>query len=228
MPRFSPSTIRNLALTGHTGAGKTTLFEALLLAGGTINSAGSVERGSTVSDYDPLEKERGHSLNCAIAAVDFAGTHINLIDTPGLPDFRGPTLSALAAVETCAIVVNAASGIQHQTVRMMEYAKARNLCRVLIVNRIDADGVNLEILTARSARTLWSVNVFRVNLPASGATAVVDCFFNPDRCRRFWRCRHGAHQTIIDQVVEINETVMEHYLEKGESDPVRNRTTRCL
>ena len=97
---YSTQTIRNVALAGHPGAGKTTLFEALLQAGGAIQTAGSVERGSTVSDFDPMEKQRGHSIDSAIATIDHAAAngqaiHVNLIDTPGYPDFRGPTLSAL-------------------------------------------------------------------------------------------------------------------------------------
>ncbi|MDQ3160423.1 MAG: GTP-binding protein, partial [Pseudomonadota bacterium] len=124
---YSTQQIRNVALAGHPGAGKTTLFEALLHAGGAIQTAGSIERGSTVSDFDPIEKDRGHSIDAAIASTDHAGIHVNLIDTPGYPDFRGPTLSALAAVETVAIVVDADHGIDHGTVRMMEHAKARKL-----------------------------------------------------------------------------------------------------
>src|SRR5438045_8192148 len=104
MPAYATDQIRNVALVGHTGAGKTTLFEALLHAGGAIQTAGSVERGTTVSDFDPMEKARGHSLNTAIASIDHAGIHVNLIDTPGFADFRGPTLSAFSAVETVAIV----------------------------------------------------------------------------------------------------------------------------
>ena len=93
---YSTQSIRNVALAGHPGAGKTTLFEALLQAGGALQTAGSIERGSTVSDFDPIEKQRGHSLDAAIASIDRgAGSdkhvHINLIDTPGYPDFRGPT-----------------------------------------------------------------------------------------------------------------------------------------
>src|SRR5690348_16483392 len=103
---YSTEQIRNVALAGHSSAGKTTLFEALLHAGGAIQTAGSVERGTTVSDFDPLEKDRKHSIGTSIASIDANGVHINLIDTPGSPDFRGPTLSALAAVETCAIVVD--------------------------------------------------------------------------------------------------------------------------
>ena len=136
---YRTENIRNVALAGHSGAGKTTLFEALLHAGGAIPAAGSLERGTTVSDFDPMEKARGHSLNTALASLDHGGIHVNLIDTPGYADFRGHTLSAFSAVETVAIVVNAATGIEYGTRRMMDYAKARNLCRLLVINRIDAD-----------------------------------------------------------------------------------------
>ena len=126
--------IRNVALAGHPGAGKTLLFEALLHAGGAIQAAGSIERGSTVSDFDPIEKARGHSIDAAIAGTDHAGIHVNLVDTPGYPDFRGPALSAIAAVETVAIVVDAATGIGHGTRRMMEHAAARGICRAIVVS----------------------------------------------------------------------------------------------
>ena len=79
---YSTEQIRNVALAGHPGAGKTTLFEALLQAGGALQAAGSIERGSTVSDFDPIEKERGHSIDAAIASTDHAGIHVNLVDTP--------------------------------------------------------------------------------------------------------------------------------------------------
>src|SRR5687767_4608557 len=146
MPAYTTDQIRNVALAGHAAAGKTTLFEALLLAGGAINQAGTVERGSTVSDHDAMERERKHSIHSSIASIDHGGVHINLIDTPGYPDFRGQTISALAAVETCAVVVNALYGIEHSTERMMEYAKARRLCRFLVVNQIDRPDTDLEML----------------------------------------------------------------------------------
>ncbi|WP_321167731.1 GTP-binding protein [Alkalisalibacterium limincola] len=110
-------------------AGKTTLLEALLHAGGELQSAGSIERGTTFSDFDPQEKARGHSINSTIASIDHGGVHANIIDTPGYPDFRGPALSALAAVETCAVVVDAVNGIEHGTQRTMDHARARRLCR---------------------------------------------------------------------------------------------------
>lgn len=212
---YSTETIRNVALAGHSGAGKTTLFEALLHAGGAIQTAGSLERGTTVSDFDPMERSRGHSLNTAIASTDHAGIHVNLIDTPGYPDFRGPTLSAFSAVETVAIVVNAGNGIEYGTRRMMEYARARNLCRVIVVNRIDAEPTKLAALVDE-LRDSFGPECLPINLPADGGKRVVDCFFNPEGDSDFGPVA-DAHQRIIDQVVEINEQVMERYLEDGET-----------
>ncbi len=215
-PAIGVDGIRNIALTGHAGSGKTTLFEALLHAGGAINTPGTVERGTTVSDHDPLEKERQHSLACGLATFEHGGCRINLIDTPGMSDFRGPMLTALAAVETVAVVVNAQAGIQHSTGRMLDYARARGLARMIIVNRIDADEVDLARLV-RELREAFGNECLPVNLPADGGARVVDCFFNPAGTSDLGEVAQ-AHQTIIDQVVEINERVMEHYLDKGESD----------
>ena len=211
---YSTKQIRNVALAGHSGAGKTTLFEALLFAGGAIPAAGSLERGSTVSDFDPMEKARGHSLNTAIASTDHAGIHVNLIDTPGYPDFRGPTLSAFSAVETVAVVVNAATGVEYGTRRMMEYARARNLCRVLVVNKMDVDPGHLPVLL-EELREAFGSECLPINLPADKGTRVVDCFFNPVGDSDLGPVA-DAHQRIVDQVVEINEQIMERYLEDGE------------
>jgi elongation factor G len=210
----STESIRNIALAGHAGAGKTTLFEALLHAGGAIQTAGTIERGTTLSDFDPMEKERRHSIQATIASIDHADCHINLIDTPGYADFRGPTLSALAAVETCAIVVNASCGIEHSTRRMMAYARARGLARVLVINRIDVEA-DLGALTD-ALRDEFGSECLPINLPAKNASSVVDCFFNPGGDADFSSVAE-AHQRIIDQVVEINESVMDRYLDLGEN-----------
>ena len=209
----STESIRNIALAGHAGAGKTTLLEALLHAGGTIQMAGTIERGNTVSDFDPMEKERGHSIQATIASIDHADCHVNLIDTPGYTDFRGPTLSALTAVETCAIVVNASNGIEHTTRRMMHHARERGLARLLVINRIDAE-CDLAALTAE-LREEFGSECLPINLPAEGASAVVDCFFKPEGTADFSSVAE-AHQQIIDQVVEINEKLMNRYLDLGE------------
>jgi elongation factor G len=214
MPAYTTDDIRNVALVGHQGAGKTTLFEALLHAGGAIQTAGTIERGNTVSDFDPMEKARAHSINASIASIDHGGIHVNLIDTPGFPDFRGPTLSSLAAVETAAVVVNASTGVEHGTVRLMDYARARRLCRLIVVNKIDQDGLDLAGLVAQ-LREAFGPECLPINLPAGKGTRVVDCFFTPSGEADFSSVAE-AHQRIIDQVVEINEDVMGKYLEEGE------------
>ncbi|WP_374557377.1 elongation factor G [Thermomonas sp.] len=211
---YSTPQIRNVALAGHPGAGKTTLFEALLHAGGALQTAGTVERGSTVSDFDPIEKERGHSLDAAIASLDRPGLHLNLLDTPGYPDFRGPALAALAAVETVAVVVDADTGIAHGTRRMMAYARERGLCRMVVVNKIDHAGADLGALV-EALRAEFGPEVLPLNLPADGGTRVVDCFGRRDGDSDLGPVADW-HQKILDQVVEINETVMDHYLDLGE------------
>ena len=215
----STQQIRNVALAGHPGAGKTTLFEALLHAGGAIQTAGTIERGSTVSDFDPIEKQRGHSIDAAIASIGYAAgdgqsIHLNLVDLPGYPDFRGPALAALAVVETALVVVDAAGGVEYGTRRLMERARERGLCRAIVVNRIDADGADpgrvLDLL-----RQNFGPEVLPLNLPADGGTRVVDCFGSSEGDSDLGPVANW-HRRILDQVVEINETVMDHYLELGE------------
>ena len=227
---YSTEQIRNVALAGHPGAGKTTLFEALLHAGGALQTAGSIERGNTVSDHDGIEKERGHSIDAAIASTDHAGIHVNLIDTPGYPDFRGPMLSALAAVETVAVVVDADTGIGYGTRRAMDYAEGRRLCRVLVVNKIDHEGQDLAALLESLRETFGSV-VLPLNLPADGGRAVIDCFGNSTGDSDLGPVADW-HQRIIDQVVEINEGVMDHFLDAGEEglsgDELHDAFEQCL
>lgn len=214
---MSPTTerIRSLALAGHAGAGKTTLFEAMLYAGGALNAMGQVERGTTVSDTDPMEKARGHSIDAAVASIERNGYRIHLVDTPGYADFLGPALAALSATDTVAIVVNAANGIEHGTRAMMQHARERGLARILIVNRIDTDGVDLRALVDH-LRSEFGNECLPLNLPASKGHAVRDAFFQT-RGDTDFSSPGEAHQQLIDQVVEIDDAVVEHYLEAGES-----------
>lgn len=211
---YSTQQIRNVALAGHPGAGKTTLFEALLHAGGALQVAGTIERGTTVSDHDPIEKTRGHSIDTAIASTDHGGMHVNLIDTPGYPEFRGPALSAFSAVDTALIVVDADTGVAHGTRRLMERARERNLCRAIVINKIDHEGADAAGVLA-ALREEFGPEVLPLNLPAQGGKAVIDCFWQSAGDSDLGAVADW-HQKIIDQVVEINETVMEHYLDLGE------------
>ncbi len=217
---YATHDIRNVALAGHPGAGKTTLFEALLHAGGALTTAGTVERGTTVSDFDPMEKARGHSIDIAIASIDHAPSsdrsyHLNLIDTPGYPEFRGPALSALAAVETALIVVDADTGVEHGTLRLMERARERGLCRAIVVNKIDHEQADCARVMAQ-LREAFGNGVLPLNLPADGGGRVVDCFGASGGDSDLGPVADW-HQRILDQVVEVDEGVMEHFLDGGEA-----------
>jgi len=214
---YSTADIRNIALVGHAGSGKTTLAEALLHAAGAGSAPGSVDKGTTVSDFDPQEQRHKHSLNPAFLHFDHDGRHINLIDTPGYPDFMGQALSVLPAVETVAVVVDAHAGIERTTRQMMNWARDRRLCRMIVVNKIDGGDVDLAKLCGR-LRDAFGKECLAINLPADGGSQVVDVFFNPKGESDFLSVR-DAHTAIVDQVVEVDEELMEKYLEKGSVSP---------
>jgi elongation factor G len=209
--------IRTLALVGQSGSGKTSLAEALLAKAGAIPAGGSVERGTTTCDYTPLEKQLQHSLKLAVASFETKDTRIHLLDTPGYPDFLGNALPALAAVETAGIVINAQNGIEMMTGRFMQWAARRGLDRLVIVNKIDADNVDLEGLLERIQQT-FGKECLPLNLPAGGRSKVSDCFFAPSGEADFSSVEE-AHRRLVDQVVEVDEKLMETYLEKGEVTP---------
>ncbi|MDP1691613.1 MAG: elongation factor G [Burkholderiaceae bacterium] len=221
----SPSTatahIRTLALVGPQGAGKTSLAEALLVRAGAIGVAGSLERGSTVSDFDPLERKMQHSLNAAVLHLDHAGTRIHLIDTPGASDFIGQSLPALEAVETAVVVINAAnwkvSGIDAMAVRMMDYAAQRQLDRLLVVNKIDTAAADLVGLLADIQAT-FGRQCLPLNLPDAGGTKVVDCFYNRAGHSDFGSV-DAAHRALVEQVVEVDAGFVDRYLNDGDIDP---------
>ena len=208
--------IRTLALVGPAAAGKTTLAEALLQHTGAMGAAGSVERGSTVSDHDALEIKAGHSLQSSVMHLDHGGCRIHLIDTPGAPDFIGQSLPALEAVETAAIVINAAAGIEPMAQRMMAYAAERGLDRLVIVNRIDAQDVDLSAVLA-DIQAAFGKECLPLNLPDAGATQVVDCFYNREGHCDFGAVA-GAHRALVEQVVEVDGDFVDRYLNDGDID----------
>ncbi|MBI5279028.1 MAG: elongation factor G [Burkholderiales bacterium] len=211
---------RTLALVGPSAAGKTSLVEALLWKAGAIGAPGSVERGSTVSDHDPLEKRALRSLNASIVHFEHKGITSHLIDTPGAPDFLGQSLPALEAVETAAIVINAGTGIEPMAVRMMEWAQQRERDRIIVVNKIDSQGVNLEQLLAQIQDT-FGRECLPVNLPSQKGEAVIDCFYNvgTDGPPPDFSSVEAAHRALVEQVVEVDAEFTERYLNDGDVDP---------
>ena len=212
---YKSEDIRNVCLVGPSNAGKTQLVEALLFAGGSTQQCGSVDRGDTVSDFTAREQALGHSQYSSICHLDHDGIHLNLIDTPGYRDFFGRALSVLPAADTAAVVINAQSGIELVTQRMMKAAKAQGLCRMIIVNKIDAEDINLEVLLA-DIQSTFGAECLPLNLPSHDGTDVVDCFFKPTGADTAFGSFETAHTQIIDQVVEVDEELMETYLEQGQ------------
>jgi elongation factor G len=212
---YTTTEIRNLALVGHAAAGKTLLAEALLHRAGATKAMGELTRGTTVCDFDPLEKEYQHSLDPAVCHFDLNGSHVNLIDTPGYPDLLGRSMSVLPAVETAAVVISAQTGIELATRRMMEAINEQKLCRIIIVTKLDAGG-DLAALV-RQIRDEFGKECLPINLPAEGGTKVVDCFFSADGPPTDFSSVTDAHRAIIEQVVEVDEKLMEKYLDDADA-----------
>ncbi len=212
---YSTAEIRNVCLVGPSHAGKTLLTEALLHAGGKIPEKGSIEKGTTVSDFTDREKEIGHSQYSSVCHLDHEGIHVNLIDTPGYRDFYGRALSVMPAAETAAIVINATEGVEEMARRMMRAAHERRMCRMIIVNKIDAEGVDLEKVF-NEIQEAFGKECLPMNLPSADGSKVVDCFFQLEGDQTAFSSVGEAHTQIVDQVVEVDEDLMEVYLEQGE------------
>ncbi len=212
---YSTADLRNLAFVGPAGAGKTLLTEALLAESGAIRARGSLDRGTTVCDFDPQERALQHSLDAAVVNFQLNDCHINLIDTPGTPDFIGRALTILEAVETAAVVVSAVTGLEPVTQRMMDFARDRELCRLVIINKIDARDAQPERVLAELRET-FGRECLPLNLPNAQGDGVVDCFFSPGSGQPQFGSVAATHTEIIDQVVEVDEKLMALYLEQGE------------
>ncbi|CAG0930131.1 MAG: Elongation factor G-like protein [Rhodocyclaceae bacterium] len=212
MPTLAVESIRNIALLGHAGAGKTSLAEALLRA------AGALKNGAGLLDYDPLEKEHRHSIKLACGHFDTAGVRVQLIDTPGYPDFAGQAIAALDAAETAAIVINAQNGIEITAKRMALWAQTRKLCRIVVVNRIDAERLDLPKLL-EELQAVFGRECLPVNLPAGSGARVVDCFFNLGGEATDFSSVEAAHRALVEQVVEVDEALTERYLGGQEIRP---------
>ncbi len=210
MAGYTTADIRNIALVGHGGGGKTSLTDWLLHAAGAIGRVGTIQDKNTTCDFEPEEKEHAHSLSSALVHFDYEGRRVNMIDTPGYPDFLGQAITALPAVEMAAVVVDAARGVQTVTRRMMRLAEDRNLPRMIIINKIDHTEEDLETLV-EVIRETFGAACLPINLPADGGARVVDVFEHEDGSTDFSSVAE-AHKAITDQVVEVDDALMEAYL----------------
>ncbi|MDN3520155.1 elongation factor G [Halomonas ramblicola] len=215
-----PERIRNIALVGQAGVGKTRLAEALMLAAGVDETNHQGGKGAPLGDTQAQEQALQHSITATPLGFPWGRAWINLIDTPGYADFQGAALSILPAVETVAVVIDAERGIDATARRMMQWAEERGLCRLLVVNRIDAAPGRLPALL-EALHEQFGPQCLALNLPAQGGSRVADCFFTPEGEADFASVAE-AHERLVDQVVELDEELMALYLEQGEElDPAQ-------
>ncbi|MEC9373059.1 MAG: GTP-binding protein, partial [Planctomycetota bacterium] len=215
MPAYTTADIRNIALVGHAGAGKTTRVEQILHAVGAIGRPGSVDDKNTVCDFEPEEKEHKHSLSSALVHFDYEGKRVNLFDTPGYPDFIGAAISAMPAVETVAIVIDASKGVQTMARRLKALADERRLPSMIIINKIDHADLDLEGLV-ENIREMLGSDCLPINLPSKGGTAIVDVFDN-EHGEVDLNTEEDAHNAIVEQVVEFDDKLTEIAESRGQA-----------
>ena len=232
MKVYDAPNIRNLALVGHGGCGKTSLASALLFDAGAVNRLGRVDDGTTVTDFDPDEIERKISLLAAPAFAEWKKSKINLIDAPGYANFLSEARAALRVVDAALVVVDAVAGVEVQTEKVWAFAEEYGLARLVVVNRMDRENASyeraLEKIQAAFGRAAMPVAVpvgeakaFRgvVDLvsekaqvygdDASGKFQLVDVPTAQQETVRGWRDK------LVEMVAESNEELMEEFFEKG-------------
>ena len=232
MPPRDPSEIRNVAVIGHRGTGKTSLVEAMLFQAGATNRLGSVAQGSTVADWDEDEHKRQMSLSASLCHLEWQGRKINLIDTPGDPGFLVDALAALRVVEGALVVVSGVAGVEVQTSRLWERCEALGISRVLFVNMLDRERADF-FAALEGIRTQLSPRCVAVELPIGHEhelRGVVDLLhmrahLSPDGGREAEAAEIPEEladqaaeyrEKLVDAVVETDEALMERYLEGEE------------
>src|SRR2546423_713377 len=232
---LEPGRIGKVAVVGHRGTGKTSLVEALLFQAGATNRLGTVESGSTVSDWDDDEQRRQMSLSASICNVEWQGRKINLIDTPGDAGFQGDAIAALRVVEGALFAVSAVMGVEVQTVRHWQRAEAAGLSRVVVVNMLDRERADF-FRALESLRSQLSEKCVAVHLPIGAEhelTGIVDllhmqAYLDPQGQKEGGPVEIPAEvqgqvdeyrEKLLDAVVETDEALMERYLDGQELSP---------
>ncbi|MBD0339147.1 MAG: elongation factor G [Thermoleophilia bacterium] len=231
---MEPGKIRNVAVVGHRGVGKTSLVEAMLFQAGAVNRLGTIEAGSTVGDWDDDEQRRGMSLQASLAHLDWQERKINLVDTPGDPGFQGDAIAALKIVEGALMVVSAVMGVEVGTSRLWKRADAGGDARVIFVNMLDRERADF-FRALEGVRSQLSDRAVAVHLPIGSEhelTGIVDllhmcAYTSPDGQREGKATQIPAdladqaaeyREKLLDAVVETDEGLMERYLDGQELD----------
>ncbi|MCE5277784.1 MAG: GTP-binding protein, partial [Planctomycetaceae bacterium] len=225
MPVSKPQDIRNVALLGHGGAGKTTLAEAMLHAAKVTGRLGTVDDGTTHLDFTDIEKERKHSVDPAVAYLDHAGKTLNIVDAPGYPDFIGGAISAASGSDIAVIVISASAGIEVNTRRMFKLAKEAGMPIAMVINKIDAENVDLPRLMEAITETFGG-QCKPMNLPAGGGKQIIDCFVN-DKGASDLGDVADFRTKLMEDIIEVDEQLMEAYL-GGEQIPPEKLATALV
>jgi elongation factor G len=202
--------IRNVALLGHGGSGKTSLAEAILHKTGATSRLGSVDEQTSVCDYYDEEKEHQHSIKSTVVYTNYGDKLINIIDTPGSPDFMGSAIKAIPAAETALIVISAAAGIETNTRKLFELAAKAGKPRVIVINKMDAENVAFADLI-KGIKDTFGPHCRCANLPTADRASVIDCIENKTGNSPLMDVGK-AHTELIESVIEANDQLMESYL----------------
>lgn len=216
MAVHQPSEIRNIAFIGHSSAGKTSLVEAILHKTGVTTRLGSVTDKTSILDSAHDEQESSHSIDSAVCYVSYGGKHINIIDTPGANAFCGQSMSSLAGVETGILVLSATAGIEVNSRKMMNKAGQYGNARMIVINKIDSDNINLEELVATVQEFFGSACV-PVNLPSGKGSKIIDCVTNTSGDTDFGDVA-AAREGLLEAIVGADDALLEKYLGGDASD----------
>src|ERR687891_1123288 len=235
MAHQPPDRIRNVALIGHRGTGKTSLNEAILFEAGVVNRLGRVEDGSTVSDSEPDEQEREMSIGASVASFEHDGRKINLIDTPGESSFIADTLGALRVVDAAVLVVNAVMGVEVHTERLWNRANDEGLARLVFVNMLDRERADF-FRALDSLKEAFGSHVVATEIPIGsehetrGIVDLIDLkaftYEGSDRGNateseipeELRAQAEEYREKLMDEVAENSDELMERYLEGEEID----------
>ena len=232
MAASEPGKIRNVAVVGHRGTGKTSLVEAMLFQSGATNRLGAVEQGTTVADWDEDEQKRQMSLSAAVCHAEWQDRKLNLIDAPGDPGFQADSIAALRVVEGALFVLNGVNGVEVQTTRLWDRAEQLGLSRVLFVNMLDRERADF-FAVLEQLREQFSKKCVAVQIPIGHEhelKGIVDLFhmrayMSPEGGREgdpvdipeeIAAQAESYREQLVDAVVETDETLMERYLDEGE------------